>query len=354
MTMQNGNGNGGNAIQKIDQRQATLKDLLTRALPSMKHVLPRHLTPERLVKVALAATGRTPKLLECTPASVLECVMQAAQLGLEPGGPLGHAYLVPYGNTCTLIVGYRGLIDLARRSGEIESIEARVVFERDEFRVAYGLNPVLEHVPNLMSDPGQMIMVYGIARLRGGGVQAEVMTRSQVEGIRRRSKSGSRSDSPWATDYDEMARKTVVRRLCKYLPLSVELADVIEGEAKHEGDVGASGGLLSPASGRSLEAPASNGNGASAEPESQGDAGQNQDADPPEQQPGAQASSTPPVQAAQQPVVDHAARIRAATTIRELNAAAADASKSASGEALITLSKLVDECRAALQRGSQS
>jgi recombination protein RecT len=356
MSMQNGNGNGNaRAIQTIDPRQATLKDLLSRALPAMKQVLPRHLTPERLVKVALAATGRNQDLLACTADSILDCVMQAAQLGLEPGGPLGHAYLIPYKNKCTLIVGYKGLIELARRSGEIDSIEARVVYERDEFRVAYGLNPVLEHVPNLSGDPGQLIMVYAIARLRGGGVQAEVMTRSQVNAIRQRSRaSGS---GPWVTDYDEMARKTVVRRVCKYLPLSVELADVLEGEARVEEHHAAtvSAGLLAPATGKpALESgsasplPDAGPSGADAGADvAGGDGNENMDAEPPSDPPQSQP-------AARQPAIDHAARIRAAKSVRELNAAAAEASKAVSGEEAVALVKLVDERRGQLSAGTQS
>lgn len=192
-------------------------------------VLPKHLTPERVCRVAMTAFTKTPALAQCEMASVYQAVQQAAELGLEPGGALGQCYLLPYGRTCQLIVSYKGLIELARRSGEIESIEARVVHENDEYDVSFGLHSDIHHKPCLDGDPGQMVMVYAVARLKGGMVQFEVMTRADVDAIRRRSRSGN--SGPWVTDYDEMARKTVVRRLCKYLPISAEkLAMAFEAE----------------------------------------------------------------------------------------------------------------------------
>lgn len=216
------------AIEKIDPRQANLKDLFNRSKGAIAQVLPKHLTADRILKVTLAATSRTPKLLECSQTSILQSVMQAAQLGLEPGGPLGHAYLVPFKKECTLIVGYRGLIELARRSNQLDSIEARVVYARDKFRISFGLHQVLEHEPSYEEDPGEIVGVYSIARLKDGAPQVEFMTRAQVDKIRRRSPTSNFSDSPWRSDYDEMARKTVVRRICKYLPLTAELATALE------------------------------------------------------------------------------------------------------------------------------
>ena len=183
-------------------------------------VLPSHLTPERVCRVALSTVTKTPALLACDMASVFLAVQQAAELGLEPGGALGQCYLIPYGKNCQLIVSYKGLIELARRSGEIESIEARVVHERDDFSVELGLHSDIRHHPCLDGEPGKTVMAYAVARLKGGMTQFEVMTRAEVDAIRRRSRSGN--SGPWVTDYDEMARKTVVRRLCKYLPISNE------------------------------------------------------------------------------------------------------------------------------------
>ncbi len=224
--------NGNNALN-------TIRDLLEKSKPKFAEVIPKHLSIDRLVRVAIAACSREPKLLLCTSTSLLNAVMQAAQLGLEPGGPLGDSYLVPYKDDCTLIVGYRGLINLARRSGQIVSIEAHVVYELDKFVCKYGLNPILEHEPDWSGDPGEMIAVYAVAKLKDGGTQCEVMTKTQIEKIRMRSAASKSDRSPWShkDDYFEMARKTVVRRLCKYLPLTAELASALEMEGDESGDV---------------------------------------------------------------------------------------------------------------------
>lgn len=232
----NGNGNNGNgqAIQKAPQ---SFKEYLELRKQALQGVLPRHLTPERVVKVALVAYNKTPKLRECTMESLFLAIMQAAELGLEPGGALGHAYLVPYKDQCQLIPGYRGLIELARRSGEIESIEAHVVHERDKFTLRFGLNAALDHEPHLEGDPGEMRFVYAVAKLKGGATQFEVMTKDQVDKIKSRSRASN--NGPWVTDYEEMARKTVVRRLIKYLPLSTERAEPLAKalELEDEGPV---------------------------------------------------------------------------------------------------------------------
>jgi len=188
----------------------------------------RALTPERLTKVALAAIGRSPRLMESTPESLLRSVMDAASLGLEPsGGSMGHAYLVPYRNNKTgkyeaqLIVGYRGFIELARRSGEVRTVHAHLVYERDEFLVELGSEPRIVHKPRFLGDRGAIIGGYCIADLRDGTQQREIMTIDEIEKIRKRSRA---QNGPWQTDFEEMARKTVVRRAAKYWPLSADLA----------------------------------------------------------------------------------------------------------------------------------
>ena len=189
---------------------------------------PKHLTADRMMRVALSELRTNPKLLNCDHASLVNAIVKAGQLGFEIGSGLGHAYLVPYESEVTLIVGYRGLIALARRSGEIQSLTARVVRERDVFDLEYGLDERLRHVPSTDANPGPVTHAYSIARLKDGGVQYEVMTRSEVESIRKRSRAGDAG--PWVTDWEEMARKTVVRRLFKYLPVSIELADAVAAD----------------------------------------------------------------------------------------------------------------------------
>jgi len=154
-------------------------------------------------------------------------VVEASQLGLEPDGVLGHAYLVPFNNRKTgqreaqLIPGYKGLVELSRRSGNLSTIYAHVVHERDQYRFCYGLTPTLEHTPTGEPDPGPIVAAYAVAHLRDGGVQFEWLWKKEIDGIRAQSKAGS--SGPWVTHYDEMAKKTALRRLCKLLPVSVEL-----------------------------------------------------------------------------------------------------------------------------------
>lgn len=190
--------------------------------------LPRHLNADRLCRIALTCFRMTPKLAECEPASVFAAVVQAAQLGLEPG-LLGQAYLIPYKDKCQLIPGYQGLLELVRRSGMVEELAIYVVHERDEFSVQFGSSPKVEHVPYLDGDPGAAKLAYGVAKLKGGGQHIEVMTKAQIERIRDRSTNVINAkkyskETPWDTDADEMWRKTVARRICKYLPKSPELA----------------------------------------------------------------------------------------------------------------------------------
>lgn len=225
---------GGTTAGKLPVR--TLRDIaefLERVKPRMEAALPRHLTADRLIKVALTAISRNPRVLECTPESLALALMEVGQLGLEPHGPLGHAYLVPYRNKRTgryevqFQPGYRGLMELARRSGCVDAIEAHVVYEGDDFYYERGLQPKLVHKPCL--DPeerGELRYVYAIAWPRSGSMAMwEVMSRKEIEAARRMSQSGD--DGAWVNHYDSMARKTVIKRLCKYLPQSPELAVAI-------------------------------------------------------------------------------------------------------------------------------
>lgn len=221
---QGGNGSAKSFVQ-------TVGDLFEKRKAAIAAVLPEHLKPERLIKVALNCIAKTPLLQKCTPASLVQCLVQAAELGLEPGGALGHAYLVPFKNkdgtyNCTLIIGYRGFIELARRTGTLAQIEAHVVYEKDEFKIAFGMQPELRHVPTLTGDRGNPKLVYMIARLKDGSIHAETMTIADIARIQGRSKSGDYG--PWKTDWEEMAKKTVVRRGMKYLPMSAELAAALE------------------------------------------------------------------------------------------------------------------------------
>lgn len=249
--------NGNTQLAQQSKAPRTLKDLLEQAKGRIAAVIPKHMSADRLIKIALVAVSRdkTGKLAQCTPESVLLSVMQAAELGIEIGSSLGDGYLVPYERRwqgednrwhsameAQFIIGYRGLINLARRSGEIASVTAHVVHQNDKFRVVYGLEEKLEHEPTLHGDPGELVAAYAIIRFKDGGTQVEMMTREQILDIRDRPRPGKpmkRRDKsaifgPWNTDEAEMWRKTVLRRVLKLAPLSPELRDRIEKEDEVE------------------------------------------------------------------------------------------------------------------------
>lgn len=197
------------------------------------------LTADRLLRVARTEMLRNPRLMDCTRASVLDALMIAAHLGLEVGGPLGHFYLVPFRDNknnvtkATPILGYRGMIVLARRSGEVSDVVARAVGEHDKFTFAYGIEDELVHVP-AEGDAGKSVKFYGVARYTNGGHLVMVMSRAQVEKFRARSKM--KDQGAWVDDYDAMACKTVIRRMASFMPLATDAAEAIaEDEARELG-----------------------------------------------------------------------------------------------------------------------
>lgn len=217
------------AGQTQAQKAQKLAAYLEKCRKTMAQVLPKTMTPDRLIKLAITAYNSNPMLAQCDNASIALSLMHAAELGLEPNTALGHCYLIPRKNgktgrmLCTFLVGYRGMIELSRRSGEVETIEAQVVREGDGFEVEYGCEKHLRHRPSYGVAGGKMLAVYAIAKMKGGGYQFEVMSKDEVDAIMARANgSTNRRTSPWDTDYIEMARKTVVRRLFKYLPVSTE------------------------------------------------------------------------------------------------------------------------------------
>lgn len=216
-------------LSALEQRQQSLARLVKQMTPEIAAALPAHLTPERLARIVTTVMRRTPSLAKCDQASFIGAVMTCAQLGLEPG-PTGQAYLVPYGNECTFILGYRGMLELARRSGQVETIYARPVYELDKFHVQYGLDEQLTHEPYMDGDGGELKYVYAVAKYKNGGHNIAVMSRSAVDKIRARSRAGK--SGPWVTDYEAMALKTVVRQLAKWMPQSVEFQTALAVEGK--------------------------------------------------------------------------------------------------------------------------
>lgn len=220
--------------------------LLKSRQAEIQKMLPKHLNAERLLKVAQIAATTTPALAKCDVPSLIGAIGQCAQMGLEPNTVLGHAYLVPFNtkrkdangnekwvNSVQVIIGYKGLIDLARRSGQIVSIAAHEVCERDHFEMVYGLDEKLEHKPAL-GERGELIGFYAVAKLKDGGHCFEFMSLHQVREIMATTQSKGKY-GPWKDHFTEMGRKTVIRRLAKYLPLSIEFQTAAALDSMAEG-----------------------------------------------------------------------------------------------------------------------
>lgn len=223
----------------------TIEDYLKQMAPKMQEALPKHMDVDRLMRLTMTTIRTTPELRNADVGSLLGGVMQAAQLGLEPG-ILGQCYLLPFKNNkkgiteVQFIVGYKGMIDLARRSGHIESIYAHAVYENDDFEYELGLNPTLKHIPTMDADKGEYIGSYAVAHFKDGGYQMEFMPKAEIEKRRLSSPGGRSKYSPWNNYYEEMANKTVIRHMWKYLPISVELQHQVahdEGVARDIKDI---------------------------------------------------------------------------------------------------------------------
>jgi recombination protein RecT len=250
-------------VHKQTGREAggtTVEAFFTANKASMAAMLPKHMDANRMVKIALRALRTTPKLMECTLESLMASVISCASLGLEPNTPLGHAYLIPFNNRrkvngawqdvpdVQVVIGYKGMVDLARRSGEIISISTRVVYENDPFEIEYGLDEKLFHKP-AQGDRGKPVGAYAVAKLKGGGFQWEHMTLEELHDVRNASQGyaaavraarqyNSEVKHPWATNEEEMMRKTPLRRLFKMLPISIELASALTLDERETGSVG--------------------------------------------------------------------------------------------------------------------
>ncbi len=220
--------NGNSTPQKP---ASTFPAMLEAYKGEIARAIPRHMNADRLARIALTEFRKNPKLADCAPKSVFAAIIIASQLGLEPG-LLGQAYLIPFKSECQLIPGYQGLIDLVRRTGKVKRIEAHVVREGDKFTYKTGLVTVLEHEPNFDGVEGPLILAYAVAEFTDGGYHVEVMSKHQIETIRDNSQGYKsaiqyKKDHPWISNTDEMWRKTLIRRICKYLPKSAELVTAI-------------------------------------------------------------------------------------------------------------------------------
>lgn len=217
-----------------------IADLIKAMQPEIKRALPQVITPERFTRIALSALNTTPKLKECTPMSFLAALMAVAQLGLEVNSVLNHAYLIPYNNKgkyeVQLVVGYRGILELAYRNPNMKMITAEVVYENDEFSYELGLNPILIHKP-AFEDRGEIKFFYGVYKTGNGGYGFSVMTKNEMDQhAQRYSKAYDAASSPWKNNYVEMGLKTILKRTLRYLPLHAEVSRALatDGMIKNE------------------------------------------------------------------------------------------------------------------------
>lgn len=211
----------------------TMQDYVKSMEGEIKRALPSVITPERFTRMVLSAISTNKKLAECTPQSFLGAMMTAAQLGVEPNTALGQAYIIPFRNhgvmEAQFQLGYKGLIDLAYRSGEVSIIQAHTVYENDEFDYELGLDPKLRHVP-ATKDRGNAVAYYAVFKTKDGGYGFEVMS---IDDVRAHAQKYSKSfgNGPWVNNFNEMAKKTVLKRALKYAPLK---SDFVRGLTSDE------------------------------------------------------------------------------------------------------------------------
>ena len=231
----------GSLLMKVEKvspvklsKNMSISDMIKALEPEIKRALPSVITPERFTRMALSAINNTPKLAECTQMSFLAALMNAAQLGLEPNTPLGQAYLIPFQNKgvleCQFQLGYKGLINLAYRNDQLQTIQAQCVYANDQFEYELGLEPKLNHKP-CIGERGELIAVYALFKLQNGGYGFEVMSKTDIdEHAKKYSKAVNSSYSPWKTAYSEMAMKTVVKKVLRFAPLKTDFLRAIASD----------------------------------------------------------------------------------------------------------------------------
>lgn len=233
-----------NAIQaaqtaQIGKKPLTMQDYIKKMQGEIAKALPSVLTPERFTRITLSALSTNAKLAQTTPKSFLGAMMTSAQLGMEPNTPLGQAYLIPYKNhgvlECQFQLGYKGLIDLAYRSGQVSTIQAQTVYANDEFEYELGLEPKLRHVP-AKTNRGEPIFFYAVFRTKDGGYGYEVMS---IDDVRTHAKKYSKAygNGPWQTNFEEMAKKTVLKKALKYAPLKTEFVRGLSADETIKSDI---------------------------------------------------------------------------------------------------------------------
>ena len=229
-------GANGTAVAKKEEKPKTIFDLIQLSKKQFNNALPQHINTDRFVRIAITTIRLNPKLAKCNPESLIGALMVSAQLGLEPG-TLGQCYLIPFENKkagtveCQFQIGYKGLIELLRRSGQLSDIYSYTVYENDDFNIEYGLSRTLVHKPNF-TDRGEIKGFYAVAILKDGAKAFEYMTKDEVTHHEEKYRKGSYKNDVWNKNFEEMAQKTVVKKLLKWLPVSVEFLEMAAKDEK--------------------------------------------------------------------------------------------------------------------------
>lgn len=228
-------GNTGTMVKK-ENKSKTIFDVIQAGAKQFATALPKHVNSERFVRIAITTIRQNPKLAKCSQESLLGALMVSAQLGLEPG-TLGQCYLIPFENKkagtveCQFQIGYKGLIELLRRSGQLSDIYSYTVYENDDFNIEYGLSRTLTHKPNF-DERGEIKGFYAVAILKDGAKAFEYMTRDEVVKHEEKYRKGSYKNDVWNKNFEEMSQKTVVKKLLKWLPVSVEFLEMAAKDEK--------------------------------------------------------------------------------------------------------------------------
>ena len=228
-------GNTGTMVKK-ENKSKTIFDVIQAGAKQFATALPKHVNSERFVRIAITTIRQNPKLAKCSQESLLGALMVSAQLGLEPG-TLGQCYLIPFENKkagtveCQFQIGYKGLIELLRRSGQLSDIYSYTVYENDDFNIEYGLSRTLTHKPNF-DERGEIKGFYAVAILKDGAKAFEYMTKDEVIHHEEKYRKGSYKNDVWNKNFEEMAQKTVVKKLLKWLPVSVEFLEMAAKDEK--------------------------------------------------------------------------------------------------------------------------
>lgn len=239
------NVNNANTLpaKRTEEKKATIGDLIYSYKDKFASALPSVITPERFARICANAVASNPQLAKCSQTSLIGALLCSAQCGLEPNTSLGQAYVIPYGDKAQFQISYKGLIELAHRSGQLKDISAHIVYENDTFEYELGLEPKLKHIP-AMKDRGEATWVYAVYHLNSGGYGFEVMS---VEDINRhrRQYSKTRGSSPWDTAWEEMAKKTVVKKCLKYAPMASDFVRATNQD-EHTADLDLSSDFTEP------------------------------------------------------------------------------------------------------------